>query len=493
MIPYKTIISINRKSKQAIYLQISNQFIELIKNRILPPDTRLPGSRVLAELLGTHRKTIIASYDELILQGWIESIPKKGTYVNKKIPLLQQHDFLINSDDKKEINAGFSFIKDPIIQRGLVEYKDDITYINDGISDVRLAPTKELARIYRRIIDMNRVQKYISYGTTYGNPELRTVLTNYLNETRGLNITEDNIIIIRGSQMGIFLSSKLLIEQDDYIIVGETNYISADLTFKYAGAKLLRVPVDENGIDTTAVEKICEKHSIKAIYVTSHHHHPTTVTLSADRRIHLLNLANEYNFAILEDDYDYDFHYNHSPILPLSSHDKNGNVIYIGSVCKTVAPVYRVGYLIASTDFIDECAKLRRFIDRQGDSLLEFAFANFIKSGDLDRHIKKALKIYKARRDLFCNLLQNELGNYFQFETPKGGMAVWVTLDKKYSWKNISNIAKENHLEIGNWKLYDTQNVGHNSIRMGFAAYNENEIHELIHKLKVTMEKVKKL
>ena len=177
--------------------------------------------------------------------------------------------------------------------------------------------------------------------------------------------------------MGIYLSSKLVLKDNDYVIVGATNYSAADLTFKYAGATLLRVTVDSDGINTAEIEQLCKKHSIKAVYVTSHHHHPTTVTLSADRRIHLLNLAQTYHFALIEDDYDYDFHYNHAPILPLASHDTNGNVIYIGSVCKTVAPVFRVGYLIAPAAFVEEAANLRRFIDRQGDSLLELTLCPF--------------------------------------------------------------------------------------------------------------------
>ena len=102
------------------------------------------------------------------------------------------------------------------------------------------------------------------------------------------------------------------------------------------------------------------------------------MTLSAKRRIHLLNLSKQYNFAIIEDDYDYDFNYNHAPILPLASHDTNGNVIYIGSICKTVS-VYRIGYLIASKEFVDEAANLRGFVDRQGDALLELTFSDFIK------------------------------------------------------------------------------------------------------------------
>jgi GntR family transcriptional regulator/MocR family aminotransferase len=291
--------------------------------------------------------------------------------------------------------------------------------------------------------------------------------------------------------MGIYLSSKLLLQKDDIIIVGETNYGSADTNFLQRKANLVRVSVDENGLTINEIEQICKKTSIKAVYVTSHHHHPTTVTLSAERRIHLLNLAQKYNFAIIEDDYDYDFNYEHSPILPLASHDTNGNVIYIGSICKTVAPVFRVGYLIAHENFVNEAANQRRFIDRQGDALLELTFEDFIKNSDLDRHIKKVMKVYKARRDLFCTLLKENFKDVFTFEIPKGGMAVWLTLNKKYSWKTIAEIAKKQKLEIGEWKRYDLAKSGHNAIRMGFATYNEEEIYELMNRLSKIIDEVK--
>ena len=239
------------------------------------------------------------------------------------------------------------------------------------------------------------------------------------------------------------------------------------------------------------LKRLCKQQQIKGVYVTSHHHHPTTVTLSAERRIHLLNLSKQYNFALIEDDYDYDFNYNHSPILPLKSHDTNGNVIYIGSVCKTVAPVFRIGYLIASEEFVNEAANIRRFVDRQGDALLEQTFANFIKAGDLDRHIRKVIKIYKQRRDLFCKLLKEELSDFFQFEIPKGGMAVWIKLNKKNSWKEVCREAKKQHLEIGNWQRYDLAKTNHNGIRIGFASYTEEEIIELILRLKKTLIAIK--
>lgn len=493
MFPYKTSFNIDRKSKQALYLQLSNQIIQLIKERKLVPKTKLPGSRTLSELLKVHRKTVVACYEELLLQGWVESIPKKGTFINANLPELHQQKIKEKDVVLSSKKVGFQFYTDESLQRKPYENKEGFMYLNDGISDARLTPTEDLARTYRRICSRKNIYKEMSYGSLFGNEKLRITLADYLNKTRGLNIKKENILITRGSQMGIYLSSKLLLKKDDSIIVGETNYGSADTNFSQRKANLVRISVDENGLITDEIEQICKQKSIKAVYVTSHHHHPTTVTLSAERRIHLLNLAKKYNFAIVEDDYDYDFNYNHSPILPLASHDTNGNVIYIGSVCKTVAPVFRIGYLIAPENFVNEAANQRRFIDRQGDALLELTFEDFIKSGDLDRHIKKVMKVYKTRRDLFCKLLMEKFPDLFSFDIPKGGMAVWLTLNKKYSWKSVAEIAQKNKLEIGEWQRYDLAKTNHNAIRIGFATYNKEEIYELMNRFSKTIDEIRNL
>lgn len=488
----KTTFNLDRKSKQPLYLQLSNRFIALIKDRKLLPETKLPSSRFLAKSLNVHRKTVVACYEELLLQGWVESVAKKGTFVNANLPELKALDFTLDSKEKVN-NTGFNFYKNENLARKIPKFNDNFMYINDGISDARLTPTDDIARIYRRICSRKHIYKDMSYGSLFGNEKLRKTLETYLNNTRGLSVSYEQILITRGSQMGIYLVSKLLLKKEDLMVIGETNYTSADSTFLEREAILQRVSVDENGLVTQEIEKICKSKKIKAVYVTSHHHHPTTVTLSAERRIHLLNLAKTYNFAIIEDDYDYDFNYNHSPILPLASHDVNGNVIYIGSVCKTVAPVFRIGYLIAPKSFVAAAANMRRFIDRQGDALLELTFEEFIKNGDLDRHIKKVMKVYKERRDLFCDLLQKHFTNIFDFEIPKGGMAVWLKLNKNYSWKTITEIAIKHQLEIGEWQRYDSAQTGHNAIRIGFATYNEDEIFELINRLKKTIFEVENL
>lgn len=485
MIPYKSILKIDKTSKQAIYLQLGNQLIELIKSGILAPKTKLPSSRVLAEIIGLHRKTIVACYDELLIQGWLESIPKKGTYVHSEIPILKSSP-IGKSNKFIPIETGFQFQKKAAPHSALTEKKTGFTYLDDGLPDVRLTPIKQLSQIYRSVCNSRNVSKHLGYGSTFGNFDLRKTLVKYLNETRGIRLSVENIIITRGSQMGIHLSAQLLIKPGDIMLVGSTNYVSADHSFQSIGARLIRIPVDKNGIDTKVVEAFCKKNKIKGIYITSHHHHPTTKTLSAERRLHLLNLAYKYKFAILEDDYDYDFHYNHAPILPLASHDIHRQVIYIGSLCKTVAPNFRIGYIVAAKEFIEEAANRRRYLDRQGDAILELAFSQFIKSGSLNRHVNKTIKIYRKRRNFFADQLE-KLKVYFEYEIPAGGMAYWIKLKSPYKWRNVEPIARKYKLEIGQWQRYDNDNNGHNSIRIGFASHNEAEIKLLFTKLRKTM------
>lgn len=491
MFPYKSSFVLDRSKSRPLYLQLTNQFISFIVDGKLPSGTKLLGSRSLSKLLEVHRKTIVQCYEELQIQGWIEIKDRKGAFVHTELPILRTKS-LSHQANLRSSGKGFEFYTNEELSVNAWEKKKDgWIYLDDGVSDPRLTPTKEIAMIYRRIATRSSIHKHLSYGSTFGNEALRKVLVRYLNETRGLGVNIDNILITRGSQMGLYLSSSLLIKQGDNIIVGDTNYITATMTFQHKGAKVISVQVDQDGIDTKQVELICQKHKIQAIYVTSHHHHPTTVTLTPERRMHLLNLAERYGFAIIEDDYDYDFNYSQAPILPLASHDCNKQVIYIGSVCKTVAPVFRVGYLIAPKEFVDEASRLRRYMDRQGDALLELTFAEFITSGDLDRHIRKVLRIYRRRRDLFCSLLKKELSDYFHFDVPKGGMAIWLKLNTKYRWSDVKKAAMKHKLVVPNKEKYDYFGIEHNCIRIGFAMFNDNEIHELIEKLKQTMIDVK--
>jgi GntR family transcriptional regulator/MocR family aminotransferase len=284
------------------------------------------------------------------------------------------------------------------------------------------------------------------------------------------------MLITKGSQMGIYLAAQLLLNPGDYIAVGLSNYALADETFRHTGANLVRIPVDDKGMDVDHLEEVLEHKKIKAVYIIPHHHCPTTVTMGMERRLKLLMLAKEYRFAIIEDDYDFDFHYDNKPYLPLASIDHNQNVIYIGSVTKTFAPALRIGFMTGPSVFIEAAASLRELIDKQGDTLLEEAFAAMFDNGEMDRYFRKALKIYKQRRNLFCQILKSDFNDEIEFRIPEGGLAVWANFDKGVDLIKMSEDALKKHLYIDDGSFYKNESFSTNGMRMGFASLDENEM-----------------
>lgn len=430
MLPFKSLLTINRLASTPVYLQLSDQLSCLVQAGTLTRGQRLPGSRHLATLLGLNRQTVVAAYDEGAAQGWLESRLGSGTFVAAHIPDvkpqgLEPNEEQAQSSVKNMVSGqpGYAFDSLSFLVRPTLIQSAGLR-LDDGFPDIRLAPMDELSRAYRSYFRWGNPQQHFGYGDTKGHPLLREQLSRHLNETRGLRTTPNNLLITRGSIMGLHLTCQTLLRPGDVAVTAEITYAGATMNIQKTGASLLTVPVDEYGIDVDALEKLCHKHAIRLVFVTPHHHYPTTVTLRANRRIRLLQLAEQYGFAIPEDDYDYDFHYLSRPILPLASADRNGMVVYVGSLTKSVAPAFRVGYVVVPTALIDELARLRRIIDRQGDPMLEFAIGQLFRTGTMKRHFRKALRTYHARRDHFCTLITSELPDAVQFTKPGGGMAV---------------------------------------------------------------------
>ena len=476
-------ILLDRKSSIPLYVQLSNAIGRRIENGQIPPRTKLPGSRKLSQELGLHRQTVVEAYSELHQQGFIVMEPKRGSFVNSSIPKLGPQEFGSSAGTSFNIGSMINphhYLEIPVIQQvpGL--------QIDEGLPDLRLSPIQEIRRDYAAILSKPSNMKLLGYQSPRGNQHLIEELTKYFEETRGLKLGNDGLMITRGSQMGLYLAASLLLVKGDRVVVGELNYQTANITFIHHGASLIHVPVDEFGIEVDALEAICKKDQIKMIYVTSHHHHPTTATLSVERRVRLLQLAEQYNFVILEDDYDYDFHYERSPLMPLKSADYSGRVIYVGGISKNIAPGLRIGFLVAPSLLISKAEYLRRVMDRQGDHVMEQVIANMFRSGDYHRFAKKVLKTYGSRRDAFIEKLIRI--PEFSFDKPLGGLAIWAGLDQKISLEALSKKLKSLGLLIPRWQNYDPQLTGHNHIRLGFASLNEEELELVFNKVHEAMD-----
>ena len=480
MLPFQNLIIVDRKHPNPVYLQIANRLIQLITEGLLQPGSKMPSSRALSELINVHRKTIVAAYDEMASQDWIETTPRKGVVVSLKLPEIKPRSF--NQKQKSAVYTAQSTFKFrlpvPVNYPSTLDAYQLI--VNDGLPDARIAPINELLTGYKGVFQNTSRRKTLPPGDAAGSVRLRNELCRFFAESRGLKINNENLLITRGAQMAIYLAVQLLLKPGSVVLVGNPSYYLADLLFREAGAIIQRVPVDENGMDVDWIAAFCKKKKPDLLYIIPHHHHPTTVTLNAARRMQLLDIIRQYQFPVIEDDYDYDFHYQSSPILPLASAKHAGMVIYIGSLTKALAPGFRLGYMIGNADIIFAAMQYRRVLDIRGDQPLEDALAKMFHNGVMQRHLKKSVKLYRERRDIFCDLLHSQLHRQISFTPPAGGMAVWTQFAPSVDLIKMSKQAAAKGLYISNGENYSNDGPKLNAIRMGFASLNEKEMKEVI-------------
>lgn len=479
-------LQITKSSGLAAYLQIAQQIIEKIQQGRLAPSTIMPGTRWLADHLKVNRKTIVLAYDELISQGWLTTENRRGTFVSANLP-----HFLPIKKSKTDLQKNNTdALSSPIESYASsieLENASSVIDFNDGIPDSRLIPFEALSRAFRHALIAPVRSNKLGYGNPRGMLNLRHAIAEMLNMERGLNVEVDNICITRGSQMGIFVAARVTAKANKYVVVENLSYPPAREAFRSCGAKILTVGLDANGINVNELEKLCKKYPIGAIYVTPHHQFPTTVMMTAERRLKLLMLAEQYDFMIVEDDYDHEFHFHHHPVFPLASTDYAERVIYVGSLSKVVAPGLRVGYLAASKSIIDQCASEVMLIDRQGNSVTELALAALLESGEIKRHIRRTLKTYNERRNVLIELLQNELSEFITFTPPNGGLAIWLQLNQDINIEKLVQKALSEKVSILPASLFSETQESINAVRLGFGSLNITELTTGIQRLKIAL------
>jgi GntR family transcriptional regulator / MocR family aminotransferase len=466
-----------------VYQQIVQALIHDIQRGRLAPGTFLPSSRELAATLGVNRKTIVLAYDDLIAQGWLASDGTRGTIVSDSLPELAPQLLPIPQSDTGYEAASPEFKIHPAADPlpAFVE-NADLTF-DDGAPDSRLLSPDVLSRAYRTALRQAARGNWLGYGDPRGSPILRETIANMLTAHRGLVTSVDNICITRGSQAAIFLAARILVRPGETVLVEALSYSPAWQAFRAAGAEVVGARLDDNGLDVEDVERLCRRHKVRALYLTPHHQFPTTVSLPPERRLRLLDVASQFGFAIIEDDYDHEFHFEQQPLLPMATYAPR-RTVYIGSMSKLLVPGLRIGYIAAAPDVIRLLANETVIIDRQGNVPTELAVTELIQSGELHRHARKALQVYLGRRNAFAQLLRENLGEVADFKVPAGGLSFWITFRDAAILDAIENGAANANVRFLPSRSFAIAPYEQRGLRLGYASLNAAEATEAVRRLR---------
>lgn len=467
-----------------VFLQIARAVAADVRRGRLRAGDALPSSRALARSLSVHRNTVLAAYGELTAEGWIEAEPSRGTVVSGSVAAPTRKARAVRV--APAATAGFD-IGPAIEPYPHAVHPAGALVMTGGVPDLRLVPTTALARAYRRAIVDGRART-LDYGDPRGHPRLREALGAMLTALRGVAAPKEALLITRGSQMALDLVARALIAPGDVVAVEALGYRPAWAALRAAGARLVPLPVDAHGLDTDALAELCDRERVRAVYVTPHHQYPTTAVLSAGRRLALLELARAQRIAVIEDDYDHEFHYDGRPVLPLASADPAGVVVYLGTLSKILAPGLRLGFVVAPAPLLEKLATIRTFVDRQGDHTVERAVAELLEDGEVQRHARRARRVYLARREVLVEALGQRLGDALTFERPAGGMALWARAAAGIDVDAWADRALARKVVFSTARRFTFDGRRRSFVRLGFAALDEKELREAVRRMAAALE-----
>ncbi|MCC7252148.1 PLP-dependent aminotransferase family protein [Hyphomicrobium sp.] len=393
---------------------LQEQAFEQIRNHILSgrlrPGMILPPTRQLAEQLNISRNTISLVYERLAAEGYVESRGRAGTFVSRALP-----DESLNTDPNgpSSIEALKLDLPSPILCFSVhppgLNRPDVANPLIDfwvGRSDPETFPLDTWRRLLLRKLSVAG-SNLTEYGDPAGLSELRLAIASHLGRTRGMLVSADQVIVTSGSQDGLNLICRLLNTQHHPFFIESPCYQGAAFLFRGLGATLYPIPVDQNGL---VVDKLPEDRG-GVVFVTPSHQYPTGATLSLERRLQILKWANDTNSVIIEDDYDSYFCYDGRPITALAGLDNGQRVFYLGTFSKSLGAGLRIGFTVVPKE-LAETARIIKSQMNHGQSWLDQAvLAEFIESGLYDRHLRRARKLYKSRRDCLKSSLTKHFGS----------------------------------------------------------------------------------
>jgi len=411
----------------ALHQQVYRGLRQAILDGVLRPATRLPATRILARELGVSRNTLLHAYEQLRDEGYVVAQTGSGTTVAEVLP----EDGLPTSvgapgpgADAPEplplsARAQRMLARSPRgglswnVPRRHLPY--DFRYGEPAYGDL---PLETWCRLLGRRARGASAQR-LAYGTPGGAPELRRALAGYLARARGVACRPEQVLITHGTQQGIDLAIRVLVEEGDRVAIEEPHYTGFSLALAAHGAECVPVGVDGQGL---IANELADHGALRGVCLTPSHQFPTGGVLSLERRLALLAWAERERAFVLEDDYDGEYRYEGRPVPSLQSLDRAGRVLYLGTASKLLFPSLRIGWLVVPDALIPACEVAQALTDTGSAHLEQWVLADFIEGGHLERHVRRSRVRNGARREALRAAVERHLGDRAELEGTRAGL-----------------------------------------------------------------------
>lgn len=477
-----------------LYKQLYERLRGTILAGQLERGARLPSTRTLASELGVSRTTTALAYEQLVSEGYLESRVGQGTAVARSLPATLFHkqiDRVLSerTDAGKTSNIHLASRVRPLKEIPYPERREGRTGVTfrGGEPALDLFPYEVWARLIARRARQS-LREFAQYQPPAGYYPLREAIAAQIGITRAVRCTPEQIILTAGSQGALDLAVRTLLNPGEAAWLENPGYFGARGALLAAGARLVPVPVDEQGLVVESGRQRCPQ--ARLVSTTPSHQFPTGVTMSLGRRLSLLDWARQADAWILEDDYDSEYRFSGRPLEALQGLDHAGRVLYIGTFSKVLFPALRLGYLIAPLELVEPLLAMRRFMDVHIPILEQMALFDFMNEGHFARHLRHMLQYYRQRRDLLHRELRAQLGGLLEVHAPEAGMHLVGWLPPGKDDKRAAKLAAQVGIEVMAISTYSLEPLPRGGLVFGYAGTGEEAILPGVKKLAAVLEQL---
>jgi len=486
---YKIDLSdVRRDGEGSLTQQLVDRFAAAIESGELAPGEKLPPTRRLAAEVGVNHLTAARVYRRLAELGYVTASVGRGTFVRTLAPAAQvEHgdDWQVYALPRREFSYGEQVLADAFSR---IDEEDTIS-LATGWPSPRSYPTAELARITAQVFE-EEGGRAISYLGAEGLYELRELLA-LRGIDRGFAGAPNEIVVTSGAQQAINIAARAVIEPGDVAVVESPTFIGMLSNLRAAGARVIGVPVDGNGLDVEALERLLARHEVKVVGLQTASQNPTGRDLSPERRERLAELAVERNFFVLEDRVYADVRFEGVGVRPLRELAP-AHVIYVNSLSKVVGGGLRVGWAAARGPVLERLAMLKLETDFHTPSLVQHIAARYLASGAYDRHVESTLPFYRERRDALLGALERHLAGEYHADPPHGGHHVWVTLTRPVEERALYSEAFRHGVTFTPGGAVTAERRSQTALRLSFSLLDPPQLEEGVRRLARALREVRR-